>query len=523
VTADFRRLIVLAGIESATLLGVEGRRVLVEVHVSNGIPGFTVVGLPDAACREARDRVRAALLSSGLPWPARRVTVNLAPSGLRKAGSGFDLPIAIGLLVAVGQLSLRDVHDCAFIGELGLDGSLRSVPGVLPLLAALRTAAVVVPARAGAEGALVSGIRVRTAETLGQLVGVLRGEEPWPPDACDCGDDGAATMTTTSGPALDLADVRGQALARRAVEVAAAGAHHLLLVGPPGSGKTMLAERLVGLLPRLDDAQVLETCRIFSAAGLPLPEAARTGRPPYRAPHHGASAASVIGGGTAWMRPGEVSLATNGVLFLDELAEFQSSVLETLRQPLEERVVRVARARATVEFPASALLVAAMNPCPCGHSGDPDGCQCSTAQVERYRRRLSGPLLDRFDLHVAVGRPRTDDLFAGRPGESTAVVAARVAAARQRARARGFPANAFIPSNLLDRLAPLSPGARTVLERRMENGELSARGLARVRRVALTLDDLAEEEGEVSVEAAATALEMRSGRAVLESDRRWAA
>ena len=509
----------LAGIESATLLGVEGRRVLVEVHVSSGIPGFTVVGLPDAACREARDRVRAALLSSGLPWPAKRVTVNLAPSGLRKAGSGLDLPIAVGLMVAVGELALRDVQDCAFIGELGLDGSLRSVPGILPLVAALRTEAVVVPARACAEGSLVSGIRVRMAGTLCQLVEVLRGRQPWPePDEHD-----EADLPMVTSPALDLADVRGQPLARKALEVSAAGAHHLLLVGPPGAGKTMLAERLVGLLPHLTDEQVLGSCRIFSAAGLPLPEAARTGRAPFRAPHHGASAASVIGGGTAWMRPGEVSLATNGVLFLDELAEFQSPVLETLRQPLEERVVRVARARATVEFPASFLLVAAMNPCPCGRSGNTGECQCSPAQVERYRRRLSGPLLDRFDLHVAVGRPRTDDLFAGRPGESTAVVAARVTAARQRASTRGVLANAFIPANRLDELAPLSRAARALLERRMENGELSARGLGRVRRVALTLDDRAQREGELSVESAVTALEMRSGRAVLETDRRWPA
>lgn len=489
-------------VSSACLLGIDGHPVTVEVHVTEGLPSYTVVGLPDAACREARDRVRAALHSSGIAWPMRRITVNLAPPTLRKVGSGLDLAIAVALLVATGAVSQDGVGDRSFLGELGLDGTLRPVSGAICLAEALPGAAVVLPVASAAEAGLLGDRVVHPVASLPQVIACLQGEEPWPP-ATDPPDP------PPSPPSPDLVDVRGQPVARYALEVAAAGGHHLLMLGPPGAGKTMLATRIPGILPPLADGDALEVTRVHSAAGLPVPSDGLIRRPPFRAPHHGASAVSLVGGGTNALRPGEISAATSGVLFLDELAEFSPRVLDALRQPLEEGAVRVARAAATVRLPARFLLVAAMNPCPCGYGNQPGGCTCTDGARVRYQRRLSGPLLDRFDLRVEVGKPTVEDLFGSARGEPSAPVAERVAAVRELARGRGVGSNAELPTRVLDEVAPLTDAAAALLKDVLRAGRLSARGLHRVRRVARTIADLAGDGIEIDDHHVATALILR--------------
>ena len=499
----------IATIPSASLYGVEGHAVWVEVHVSSGLPAFAIVGGADASCRESRDRVRAALLTSDLPWTLRRVTVNLAPSGIKKSGAGLDLAIAIGFLTAAGELEPAAVAGMAFLGELGLDGSVRPVPGTLPLVDAISSPTVVVPMDSVHEASLVGRHTVRGVSTIRELVAILQGERQWaePPPA-------PAPGQLIAAP--DLADVRGQRLGRWAVEVAAAGGHHLLLTGPPGSGKTMLARRLVGLLPPLERDEALATTRIHSAAGMRLPASGLVDRPPLRAPHHGASAVSMVGGGTHLMRPGEISLAHNGVLFLDEMGEFPPSVIESLRQPLEEGVVRVTRAASNATYPARFLLVAAMNPCPCGQGGPPGSCRCTDQARLRYARRLSGPVFDRFDLRVQVARPDVDELLGDAPGESTTAVAARVLEARAIAAERGVRCNAELSGAQLELLGKPTAAASALLAFKLRSGQLSARGLQRIRRVARTLADLDGGPTHLSEEHVCAALELRADRSTLD-------
>ena len=478
-----------AAITSATLAGTAGSRLVVEAHVGPGIPAFTVVGLPDEGCRESRDRVRAALLSSGLEWPNRRVTINLVGAGERRGGAGLDLAIAVGLLVATGHLSPDSVASCAFVAELGLDGSLRPTAGMAPLVSAVNDCDVVVAAAAHDEALLARPSRLRAVPTLAGLVAVLRGEAPWP-------DIDAPTPTPENDDIPDLSDVRGQPLARLALEVAAAGLHHMLMIGPPGAGKSMLARRLPGLLPRLTHDEAFEVAMIRSAAGL-AHDARLVTSPPYRAPHHSISMVAMVGGGSSHIRPGEITLASHGVLFLDEMGEFSPSVLDALRQPLEEQCVRIARAHSSVEMPANCLVVAATNPCPCGVAAR-SGCECAPAARQRYLRRLSGPLLDRFDVRVHLARPSTAELTGDVAAEPSARVAERVELVHRVSHRRQGCANSAITADMLDEVAPLSDDAMTVLRGRLDDGTLTGRGYHRVRRVARTLADLNGEHGTVS-------------------------
>lgn len=477
----------LAIVHSRAQEGVSAPPVTVEVHLSGGLPGTSIVGLPETAVKEARDRVRVAILNTRLEYPGRRITVNLAPADLPKDGGRFDLPIALGILAASGHVPRDVLPHCEFMGELALSGELRPVSGVLPALLQAQRAGrqAIVPRANAAEAALLGSADVRVADSLLEVCGFLRGagelSRAQQEDACEA-------SAPPAGP--DLADVRGQSQARRALEIAAAGAHHLLLVGPPGTGKTMLASRLPGILPPLSESEALESCAVRSVAGQGV-DLARWRQRPFRAPHHTASAVALVGGGSI-PRPGEISLAHHGVLFLDELTEFDRHVLDVLREPLETGRILISRAARQAEFPASFQLVAAMNPCPCGYAGDPRGnCACTPDQVQRYRSRVSGPLLDRLDLQLEVPRVPMSELHGSVPcGDSSQTVAARVAAARERQWARAGKTNATLNNSEAERDCALTRRDCALLERAVDALGLSARAYHRLLRVARTIADL---------------------------------
>ena len=503
----------IARTHGATLVGVRGHPVEIEADLSEGLPGLSFTGLPDTTVVEARERVRAAIINAGVGWPNRRITLALLPADVRKYGSRFDLALAVAILAAAGTVPAGPLTDAGWIGELGLDGRIRGVRGVLPAVIALAEAGVrrvVVPRANAGEAALVPDVDVRSADDLSEVIAWLRDEGPAPDRISRVEALPAATATA------DLSDVVGQPVARRALEVAAAGAHHLFLSGSPGAGKTMLAERLPGILPALDDEQALEVTAVHSVAGVLARDGYLVRVPPFQAPHHTASMAALVGGGPGLARAGSISLAHHGVLFLDEAPEFQPAALDALRQPLESGYVVLQRSAGSVTYPARFLLVLAANPCACGAPRDRD-CTCASGARRRYQHRLSGPLRDRIDLRVDVEPvARADLMDATVPPESSAQVAARVRRARDAAttrwRAQRWRSNADALGSVL-RSRPWRPGRAALdsVERAMDQGLLSARGYDRVLRIAWTVADLA---GHPSPDAGdlAEALYYRTGR-----------
>ncbi|MEN3186917.1 MAG: YifB family Mg chelatase-like AAA ATPase [Atribacterota bacterium] len=511
---------VLARILSATTWGIEAKVVEVEVDVGAGLPAFQIVGLPDAAVQESRERVRSAIKNSGFSFPAQRVTVNLAPAFLKKSGSDFDLPIALGILLATAQMKLAPSFSLSklfLIGELSLSGEVKPVNGILPIahfLSLQRKSSLLLLSLSNAtEGALVEGIKVFGFRHLGEIVDFLTGKVVRQPLVVE-----RENFFSFSSQGEDLSDVKGQKRAKRALEIAASGGHHLLFIGPPGSGKTMLARRIPSLLPLLSLDEAIEVTKIHSVAGLLSPEQPLVTERPFRAPHHTISDAALIGGGQ-WPRPGEISLAHHGVLFLDEVLEFRRNVLETLREPLEMGKITVSRAQAIITYPARFILVLACNPCPCGYLGDTQRvCTCSPRQVAQYRSKLSGPLLDRIDLQVEVPRLEVSEVSVERKEESSSEVRQRVERARaiQRERFTGdrIMLNGDMKTMHLKKFCLLTKEAKKVLEDSVEKLALSMRAYHHILKVARTIADLEEEEN-IQIHHVAEAIQYRS------LDRRW--
>lgn len=486
----------LAKVSTSSTLGIDAYPIEVEVDISRGLPSFSTVGLPDNAVKESRDRVKSAIKNSGYAFPAKKITVNLAPADVKKEGTSFDLPVAIGILVAEGIITNDNLNDYLILGELSLDGAIKAIRGALPVavLAKELGKKLILPEVNRAEASLVDGVPVYGIDTLPRLVEFLNGSEAIEPFFSDP----RSLFGNQDESHLDLSEVKGQEHVKRALEVAAAGGHNLLMIGPPGSGKTMLARRLPTILPPLSLEEAIETTKIHSVAGALLPGKALITERPFRSPHHTISDAGLIGGGRI-PRPGEVSLAHNGVLFLDELPEFKKNVLEVLRQPVEEGRVSISRAAVSLTYPSSFMLVGAMNPCPCGFLGDlHKECVCTPAQVQQYRGKLSGPLLDRIDIHSDVPAVRFRELTKERASETSAEIKKRVDNARliQRERLRGEKifTNSALPSKLIKKYCELGPDSSRLLETAVERLGLSARAYTRILKVARTIADLEAEE-----------------------------